>query len=186
MQYIYDKNGVLIPAEFPEVAGFGVQVPANGVELDQELIPKTGFIWLWKDGQAVQVEDNRGSYYSTETGELIEFNDFGKIPSTLTKKVPASPYDKWDGKKWVTDQTAKSEALKNEALAKRDSFLALAAERIAPLKDAVDLDMATAEEAALLEKWKKYRVLLNRIEQQMGFPDSIEWPAIPDKNCQTY
>lgn len=178
MQYIYDKDGVLTAAEFPEVAGFGVQIPANGVELDQALMPKTGYVWLWENGEAVQMADNRGSYYSTETGELVTFNEFGKVPITLTKKAPTSPYDKWDGKKWVTDETVKSDALKNEALAQRDSLLSMASEKIAPLQDAVDLDMATDEEVANLKEWKKYRVLLNRVDQQVGFPNSIEWPVI--------
>ena len=109
----------------------------------------------------------------------MEFTEFGKVPTSLTKKAPASLYDKWDGKKWVTDQTAKDEALKKEVLAQRDSLLAMATDKTAPLQDAVDLDMATYEEAASLKAWKKYRVLLIRIEQQAGFPDSIEWPIFP-------
>lgn len=179
MQYVYDLKGILIKTTFPEVAGFGTQIPSNGVVLEYELIPKDGYVWLWRDGQATQVEDNRGSYYSTETGGHVEFAEFGKVPSTLTKEAPTSPYDKWDGKNWVTDEAAKSDALKNEALAQRDSLLSMASKKIAPLQDAVDLDMATDEEVASLREWKKYRVLLNRIEQQTGFPDSIEWPVIP-------
>ena len=179
MQYIYDNNGVLSASTFPEVAGFGVQVPANGVELEQALIPKAGYVWLWQKGEAIQVADNRGSYYSIETGEPVEYTEFGKVPKTLTKKAPASPYDKWDGKKWVADEAAKSEALKKGALAQRDNLLAMATEKIAPLQDAVDLDMATDEEVAELKEWKKYRVQLNRIEQQAGFPDSVVWPIFP-------
>ena len=34
-------------------------------------------------------------------------------------------------------------------------------EYIAPLQDAVDLEIATEEERSLLEAWNKYRVLLN-------------------------
>ena len=34
-------------------------------------------------------------------------------------------------------------------------------EYIAPLQDAVDLEIATEEETLLLEAWKKYRVLLS-------------------------
>lgn len=36
--------------------------------------------------------------------------------------------------------------------------------KIGVLQDAVDLDMATDEEAAALPLWKKYRVLLNRVD----------------------
>lgn len=50
---------------------------------------------------------------------------------------------------------------------------------IAPLQDAVDLDEATVEEAGLLTAWKKYRVLLNRVTAQPGYPTSIDWPVAP-------
>ncbi|MDT4620715.1 tail fiber assembly protein, partial [Escherichia coli] len=48
----------------------------------------------------------------------------------------------------------------------------------APLQDAVDLEIATEEETLLLEAWKKYRVLLNRVDTSTA-PD-IEWPEEPD------
>ncbi|ENC0044836.1 tail fiber assembly protein, partial [Shigella sonnei] len=51
-------------------------------------------------------------------------------------------------------------------------------EHIAPLQDAVDLEIATEEENSLLEAWKKYRVLLNRVDTSTA-PD-IEWPEEPD------
>ncbi|WP_226342965.1 tail fiber assembly protein [Pseudomonas putida] len=50
---------------------------------------------------------------------------------------------------------------------------------IAPLQDAIDLDMATNEEAALLTEWKRYRVLLSRLPDQADYPANIEWPAPP-------
>ncbi|AHF72894.1 hypothetical protein SOPEG_0134 [Candidatus Sodalis pierantonius str. SOPE] len=48
---------------------------------------------------------------------------------------------------------------------------------IAPLQDAVDLDMATDAEKAALLAWKKYRVLLNRVDITQ-VPD-IDWPEAP-------
>ncbi|WP_324723553.1 tail fiber assembly protein [Pseudomonas guariconensis] len=50
---------------------------------------------------------------------------------------------------------------------------------IAPLQDAVDLDEATAEEAAELLAWKRYRVALNRLPDQPGYPNEITWPVPP-------
>ncbi|HAX1725349.1 TPA: tail fiber assembly protein, partial [Escherichia coli] len=52
-----------------------------------------------------------------------------------------------------------------------------ASEHIAPLQDAVELELATEEENSLLEAWKKYRVLLNRVDTSVA-PD-IEWPTSP-------
>ena len=50
---------------------------------------------------------------------------------------------------------------------------------IAPLQDAVDLDDATEAEVAALKAWKKYRVALNRLPEQPGYPTDIDWPAPP-------
>lgn len=51
---------------------------------------------------------------------------------------------------------------------------------IAPLQDAVDIDEATAEEEAKLKLWKKYRVALNRLPDQEGYPADITWPVMPE------
>lgn len=47
-----------------------------------------------------------------------------------------------------------------------------------PLQDAVDLNIATEAERQQLTAWKKYRVLLNRVDTSKA-PD-IEWPKAPD------
>lgn len=44
-------------------------------------------------------------------------------------------------------------------------------------QDAVDAGMATTEEAASLAAWKKYRVLLMRVDVSLA-PD-IAWPDMP-------
>lgn len=61
--------------------------------------------------------------------------------------------------------------------ATRDSLLSQASQAIAPLQDAVDLDDATPAEAALLKKWKQYRVAVNRIDLVLLAP---AWPAAPE------
>ena len=65
------------------------------------------------------------------------------------------------------------------ALRRRDRLLNVATARMAPLQDAVDIGEATSDEEAELTAWKRYRMLLNRIQQQSGFPNAIEWPAVP-------
>lgn len=66
------------------------------------------------------------------------------------------------------------------ARTQRDQLLTLAAIRIAPLQDAVDLDESTPDEVARLKLWKQYRIALNRVEQQAGYPAEIDWPRSPD------
>jgi len=64
------------------------------------------------------------------------------------------------------------------AAAEKTRLLALATVKIGPLQDAEDLDIATAEEAENLKKWKKYRVLLNRVDTNTS--DDISWPVAPE------
>lgn len=66
------------------------------------------------------------------------------------------------------------------AYAERDRLMAIATARIAPLQDAVDLDDASDEEVALLKKWKQYRIALNRVQSQEGFPPNVTWPVSPE------
>lgn len=65
------------------------------------------------------------------------------------------------------------------ANSQRDILLGVAALRIAPLQDAVDLGSATDADAANLMLWKQYRVSVNRVSGQAGFPASIDWPVQP-------
>lgn len=55
--------------------------------------------------------------------------------------------------------------------------LRTATEQISVLQDAVELGIATEEEKINLEKWKNYRVVLNRLS--VNSSDDIEWPTTP-------
>ena len=59
--------------------------------------------------------------------------------------------------------------------AQKSALLAHATQQINTLQDAVDLDMATADEVAALIEWKRYRVLLNRVD----VAGEVEWPVVP-------
>lgn len=69
------------------------------------------------------------------------------------------------------------EQLIYEAEARKTTLMQAAGDAIAPLQDAVDLDIATSKENSLLLGWKKYRVLLNRIDTSK--PQNINWPETP-------
>ncbi|HDS5282185.1 TPA: tail fiber assembly protein, partial [Escherichia coli] len=55
--------------------------------------------------------------------------------------------------------------------------IAYASKIIATLQDAVDLDIATEDEKINLTRWKKYRVLVNRIQPENT--TDIDWPEQP-------
>ncbi|HHT0302148.1 TPA: tail fiber assembly protein [Raoultella planticola] len=83
----------------------------------------------------------------------------------------------FDGKGIVPYQLSADE-LREEAEEQKRALMARAATAIAPLEDAELLGEATAEEKSRLTAWRRYRVLLNRLEVSSE-PD-IEWPAMPD------
>ena len=84
--------------------------------------------------------------------------------------------------------------LKNAVGIKSSSLSALASSMITKLQgdmntlqDSVALGMATDAEVsqlpttqAQLDLWRKYRVLLSRVETQTTYPRSIDWPQQPD------
>lgn len=80
---------------------------------------------------------------------------------------------------WTDAPTPSNAQLVAEASAERSYRMQVATTEIAPLQDAVDLDDATDAEKSLLMEWKQYRVALNRIEQQAGYPADIDWPVAP-------
>ncbi|MDH0645593.1 tail fiber assembly protein [Pseudomonas sp. GD03858] len=55
----------------------------------------------------------------------------------------------------------------------------LADSAIAPLQDAAELGDAREAEVVRLTAWKRYRVTLNRVPEQSGYPAEIDWPALP-------
>ncbi|PHM26090.1 tail fiber assembly protein [Xenorhabdus ehlersii] len=69
------------------------------------------------------------------------------------------------------------EEYQQQAVYQKQHLMNIARDKIAPLQDAVDLDMATDAEKLSLAEWRKYRVLLNRVDCSTA-PD-IQWPEQP-------
>ncbi|EEW8735254.1 tail fiber assembly protein [Escherichia coli] len=123
-------------------------------------------------------EDHRGEVvYDTETGHQMEITEPGKYPTGTTTAAPENPWQKWNGKAWIDDADAERNALTESAKNNKSMLLKQANTAVATLQDAVDLEMATEDEKAQLAAWRKYRVLLSRIQPENA-PD-IEWPPLP-------
>ncbi|MDE9588325.1 tail fiber assembly protein, partial [Xenorhabdus bovienii] len=69
------------------------------------------------------------------------------------------------------------EQLRQKAEFEKRYLLKAATEKIDICQDAVDLDIATDSEKSSLAEWRKYRVLLNRVDCTTA-PD-IPWPEQP-------
>ncbi|WGO84544.1 tail fiber assembly protein [Arsenophonus apicola] len=124
-------------------------------------------------------EDHRGLVlFDTKSGQSVTLEKLGKVPEYLTPLAPKSEFDVWDGEKWVKDVDAENSAKRQRLEDIKQQKLYDATREIAPLQDAIDLDMATEEEKKRLIAWKKYRVLVNRIDTSTE--DNIVWPEKPD------
>lgn len=68
--------------------------------------------------------------------------------------------------------------MREEAEQRKTQLLAMATSVIDPLQDAVDLDMVTEGEKEMLTAWRRYRVLLSRVDVSKA-PD-VDWPKKPE------
>ncbi|MBH3072470.1 tail fiber assembly protein [Serratia marcescens] len=157
----------------------GVGLPALSFA-DKPTLAKSGFALVRNaDGTRwEQIPDYRGRVaYSTTTGEPMMVTALGDLSSSMTLLEPSTPYDKWDGQRWVTDREAQHTAAMQEATLRKARLIEDATYTIAPLQDALDMEIATDEEVNKLKVWKTYRVLLNRVDISVA-PD-VNWPIKP-------
>lgn len=79
---------------------------------------------------------------------------------------------------WIDVPPPTPEEARLRADATRQRRMDEAARAMSPLQDALDLEIETDAEKAALLAWKKYRVLLNRVDITHA-PD-IDWPEPPE------
>ncbi|RUK66438.1 tail fiber assembly protein [Shigella sonnei] len=108
-----------------EYLAIGVGIPAYSC-LDEPGIHKAGYaICRSMDLNSWEyVPDHRGEIvYNTETGDAKEITAPGDYPENTTTIAPLTPFDKWDGEKWVTDTEAQHGAAVEAAEAQRQSLI---------------------------------------------------------------
>ncbi|MFQ0992448.1 tail fiber assembly protein [Gilliamella apicola] len=174
--YNVDSKGEFLQATY-QYLPIGVGLPANAyLEAPQSVKDNQAII---HDGQQwTYPKDLRGTkIYSIETGAETTLQEVGEIPDGFTELKPTSEFDSWDGKKWQFDKNKQYQYEVNQASIKKNQFLAEAALQLSYLQDAIDSQIATEQEAQLLVEWKKYRVLVNRIDIELA--PNIEWPNQP-------
>ncbi|RAX14153.1 tail fiber assembly protein [Photorhabdus bodei] len=131
------------------------------------------------DGKCWQiVPDYRGKIvYDTLTREPIEITEIGELPETMTFKKPDTDYDTWNGKEWIVDKDLLKAHQINEAKQQQAALLQQANETISLLQDSVDLEVANDSEKEALLEWRKYRVLLTRVDVNQA--PEVKWPEVP-------
>ncbi|HDD9446311.1 TPA: tail fiber assembly protein [Escherichia coli] len=163
-----------------EYLAVGVGIPASsctdapGESKEGFAICRTADFTAWE-----YVADHRGeTVYSTETGEPESVSLPGDYPEGTTTLAPATPYDKWDGSKWVTDTEAQQAADVEVAERQKAALLLEAQATIGIWQTELQLGIISDEDKASLIAWMNYIKAVQAVDTSKA-PD-ITWPDKPE------
>lgn len=148
----YLVHGTLGMAPPPEGWGYVINQMDAGASVTTSFADGVLAVSVGKEGEPADLLHSITLHVSVEDLPPAE------LPS-LPEPGPADPLEQ------VLSETARRRAVADAA--------------IAPLQDAADLEEATEAEVEMLKGWKRYRVALNRLPDQSGYPAEIDWPAPP-------
>ncbi|MCA8576940.1 tail fiber assembly protein, partial [Escherichia coli] len=160
---------------------FGVGVPAHscvdapGNKKDGFAIRRNADLTGWE-----LVPDHRGeTVYSTDTGNPVTVSQLGEYPEATTPTAPSTPYDKWDGEKWVTDTEAQHGAAVDAAEAQRQSLIDAAMSSISLIQLKLQAGRKlTQAETTRLNAVLDYIDALDATDTSTA-PDVV-WPELPE------
>lgn len=75
--------------------------------------------------------------------------------------------------------TPSPEQLKSAAMAQRAILLSRANEHTVGMADAFITGLLDEADEAMYKVWAAYKLALNKIDKQGGYPETITWPAEP-------
>lgn len=160
-----------------EYINVGVSRPGHSTSIDpgDEV---DGKIAVFTNGQWEMDEDHRGDgVYSTTDASHLTVDYIGPIKDGYTTVVPSGPYQKWDGKKWVTDTDAQHIADVESADQHKASLLAEAQETISFWQTELLLGIISDEDKASLIAWMQYIKAVQTVDTSMA--PNITWPTPP-------
>lgn len=178
--YNYDSETREYLSSSVEYLAVGVGIPASscidapGESKEGLAICRTADFTAWE-----YVADHRGeTVYSTDTGNTEEITALGDYPKNTTTIAPLTPYDKWDGEKWVTDTEAQRSAAVDAAEIQRQSLIdtAMASISLIQLKLQAGREL-TQTETTRLNAVLDYIDAVKATDTSTA-PD-IEWPLPP-------
>ncbi|EKJ9975755.1 tail fiber assembly protein [Escherichia coli] len=178
--YNYDGETREYLSSSVEYLAVGVGIPANscvdapGEKKEGFAICRTADLSSWE-----YVTDHRGqTVYSTETMQQVDVTTLGDYPEGTTPNAPASPYDKWDGEKWVTDSDAKHQGDIADAEQHRQMLLAQVDELSSDWRVELMLGDISEENKKNLSSWMAYKTAVKAVDVSTA-PD-INWPVQPE------
>ncbi|EFF8775831.1 tail fiber assembly protein [Escherichia coli] len=178
--YNFDGETREYLASSVEFLAVGVGIPANSCT-DAPIAAKDDFAVCRAaslDGWEY-VADHRGeTVYDIETGQPVKITAPGDYAVGVTTFVPSTPYDRWNGSAWVTDEDAQKSGEVKAAEQKKSALLTEAQSAISLWQTELQLGIISDDDKASLIAWMKYIQALNAVDTSTA-PD-IEWPVKPE------
>lgn len=129
-----------------------------------------------KTGEVFGYQSNdEAKKYNSDYKNLVQMSD-EQLSGYKNKPLGG----KWTINGWVIDDELlkhEQEQIIEQQKSKKETLLSDSVKEISLLQDAIDLDMAEDGDEEKLKAWKKYRVLLNRVDTSI-IP--CEFPAKPE------
>ncbi|HEM8615245.1 TPA: tail fiber assembly protein [Citrobacter amalonaticus] len=196
MKPVFDENGLATQSGdircfyFDSVTGeytgwsdefinVGVSMPGDSTDIDPgEAVAGKVSLFTGTDWQLE--EDHRGvTVYSLENKTPSVVDYIGPVRDGFVVVAPTSPFDKWDGEKWVTDTEAQQAAAKAEAELQRQQLISSAMQSIS----IIQLKLQAGRALSDAEK-NKLNATLDYIDAVTATdtataPD-INWPVPPE------
>ncbi|MFK3660022.1 tail fiber assembly protein [Scandinavium sp. NPDC088450] len=191
-----NKNGIAIKAgeitvynfdgatfefiyESTEFLAVGVGIPAISC-IDEPVKAKQGYaicrnmnLNKWE-----YVADHRGEVvFDTATGQQVEITTPGDYEDNLTTIAPATPYDRWTGSEWLTDEGLLKFAQQKESEDEKKALLLSAMNTISLWQTELQLGSISDEDKSNLIAWMNYIKALNMVDTSLA--PAIVWPLAP-------
>ncbi|WP_096969759.1 tail fiber assembly protein [Escherichia coli] len=178
--YNFDGETLEYLSSTVEYLAVGVGIPANscidapGENNEGFAICRTADLSSWE-----YITDHRGqTVYNIETMQQVVVTALGDYPEGTTPTAPASPYDKWDGDKWVTDSAAKHQGDIADAEQHRQTLLAQVDDLTSDWRVELMLGDISEESKKKLSSWMAYKTAVKAVDVSTA-PD-VSWPARPE------
>lgn len=153
----------------------GVSIPGNSTMIAPGE-PVAGQVWIFDGSQWLASEDHRGkTVYSTADRSGVRVNYIGALKAGFVSASPATAFDVWNGKKWVTDTAAQQAAAVADAEQYRAGLVSAALESIAVIQLKLQASRAlTDDEQSQLDRTLDYIDAVN-VKKTDILP--VDWPV---------
>ncbi|EEG1432448.1 tail fiber assembly protein [Salmonella enterica subsp. enterica serovar Mbandaka] len=196
MKPVFDDNGLAIEAgdircfyydaETMEYTGWsdeyihvGVSMPGAStvIEPGQDI---SGKVAVFNGTGWEHMEDHRGeTVFSTEDGTTRTVDYIGTIKNGFTTIPPSTQYDKWDGKKWITDADERHTASVAIAVQERQRLLAHADKVMLDWRTELMMGEISDANRAKLSAWLAYKNDVKLVDVTTD-PEHVSWPVPPE------